>query len=78
MSPHTLLTEKSFIQFWHHPLCHVSDSTLQTLLYSNKLACNNSKMSICDSCYVAKSHRKSFTLSSNKATKPLHGVHCDV
>jgi GAG-pre-integrase domain len=72
-----LLCDISPGDLWHHRLGHTSYPVLQHLQKTN-LIFTVSFNSPCDSCSKFKSHRLSFSLSSNKASKPLELVHVDV
>jgi GAG-pre-integrase domain len=62
----------------HQRLCHASASVLQHLVKSSLLSCNKITLGVCDFCFLAKSHKLIFSLSTTQATKPLQFVHYDV
>jgi GAG-pre-integrase domain len=75
-APQALLSQQVSSQLWHQRLGHASASSLHSI--ANKLSCNPNKITLCDACCLAKSHRLPFQSSSTIAKTPLEFVHCDV
>jgi Reverse transcriptase (RNA-dependent DNA polymerase)/gag-polypeptide of LTR copia-type/GAG-pre-integrase domain len=63
---------------WHARLGHPSSSTTLHLVKTFNLPCSKKKMSLCDDCCIAKSHRLPFNDSTSFSTSPLELVHSDL
>lgn len=71
---------KPSITRWHSRLGHPAFPIIERVLSSNKLPYvseNNSK-SICNSCYMAKSHQLPYPISNSASTAPLDLVFLNV
>jgi GAG-pre-integrase domain len=77
-SPQALQCTKEPISLWHQRLCHTSEASLQHLISAKTLSCIQTKLSSCNSCCLAKSHRLPFPTSDTIASVLLQLIHCDV
>ncbi|KAI5323968.1 hypothetical protein L3X38_033041 [Prunus dulcis] len=69
--------ERDKIWLWHKRLGHASFGYLKKLFPSLFFSLDVSSFQ-CDTCELAKSHRVSFPLSSNKSLVPFSLVHSDI
>ena len=65
------------IWLWHQRLGHPSFTLLQKL-FPSLFQHNNVSIFQCETCELAKHHRVSFPLSSNKSSAPFSLIHTDV
>ncbi|PKU75882.1 Retrovirus-related Pol polyprotein from transposon TNT 1-94 [Dendrobium catenatum] len=73
-----LISVQAIPDLWHRRLGHPSASTLSSLAKHFSDICISSASSMCNSCQMAKSHRKPFPVSQSTSVSPFDLVHSDV
>ena len=66
------------INIWHNKLGHPAPAILTRILKTAHVPHSLKDLKFCNACQQGKSHRLPFTLSENRANKPLELIHTDV
>jgi GAG-pre-integrase domain len=76
--PQAFLGARVSADVWHARLGHPSTSTTLKVLNSHNLPCSSKKLSLCQNCCMAKSHKLPFNSNDILSCAPLELVHSDL
>jgi GAG-pre-integrase domain len=77
-SPQAHLGERAPTDLWHARFGHPTSTTTLHILHQFNLPCSLYKLTLCNECCVAKSHKSPFNSSSTLSHAPLKFVHSDL